>query len=47
LNEGSLQAARETLGVGSLAILADISNLADLDTMFATIKRIRAPDASL
>src|SRR6266481_6372614 len=33
LNEGSLQAAKETLGPGSLAILAD------LDTMFATIKR--------
>ena len=32
LNEGSLQAAKETLGPGSLAIRADISNLADLDT---------------
>src|SRR5438876_4061942 len=39
LNEGSLQAAKETLGLGSLAIRADVSNLADLDTMFATIKR--------
>src|SRR5229473_2270039 len=39
LNEGSLQAAKETLGPGSLAIRADVSNLADLDTMFATIKR--------
>src|SRR5258707_15221522 len=32
LNEGSLQAAKETLGPGSLAIRADVSNLADLDT---------------
>src|SRR3977135_1639274 len=39
LNEGSLQAAKETLGAGSLAVRADVSNLADLDTMFATIKR--------
>src|SRR5437667_1230924 len=39
LNEGSLQAAKETLGSGSLAIRADVSNLADLDTMFAAIKR--------
>jgi len=39
LNEGSLQAAKETLGAGSLAIRADVSNLPDLDTMFATIKR--------
>src|SRR3954468_20890429 len=39
LNEGSLQAAKEKLGVGSLAIRADVSNLTDLDTMFATIKR--------
>src|SRR3989449_11126772 len=39
LNEGSLQAAKETLGPGSLAIRADVSNLADLATMFATIKR--------
>jgi NAD(P)-dependent dehydrogenase (short-subunit alcohol dehydrogenase family) len=39
LNEGSLQAAKETLGAGSLAVRADVSNLTDLDRMFATIKR--------
>ena len=39
MNEGSLQAARETLGAGSLAVRADVSNLNDLDMMFATIKR--------
>ena len=39
LNEASLQAAKETLGPGSLAVHADVSNLTDLDTMFATIKR--------
>ena len=39
LNERSLQAAKETLGVGSLAVRADVSNLADLDAMFTTIKR--------
>src|SRR5260221_3328201 len=39
LNEGTLQAAMETLGDGSLAVRADVSNLPDLDTMFATIKR--------
>src|SRR6267154_1392678 len=39
LNEGSLQAAKGTLGAGSIAIRADVSKLADLDTMFATIKR--------
>src|SRR2546427_9562880 len=39
LNEGSLQAAKETLGPGSLAVRADVSNLPDLDTMFATVKR--------
>src|SRR5215813_6409542 len=39
LNEGLLQAAKETLGAGSLAVRSDVSNLADLDTMFATIKR--------
>src|SRR5258708_34792268 len=39
LNEGSLQRAKETLGAGSLAGRADVSNLTDLDTMFATIKR--------
>ena len=39
LNGGSLQATKETLGAGSLAVRADVSNLTDLDTMFATIKR--------
>src|SRR5262249_30848118 len=39
LNEGSLQAAKKALGAGSLAVRADVSNLTDLDTMFATIKR--------
>src|SRR5256885_16642778 len=39
LNEGSLQAAKKTLGAGSLAVRADVSNLTDLDTMFPTIKR--------
>ena len=39
LNERSLQAAGETLGAGRLAVRADVSNLIDLDTMFATIKR--------
>src|SRR5437667_335461 len=35
LNEGSLQAAKKTLGAGSLAVRADVSNLTDLDAMFA------------
>jgi NAD(P)-dependent dehydrogenase (short-subunit alcohol dehydrogenase family) len=39
LNEGALQAAKKTLGAGSLAVRADVSKLPDLDTMFATIKR--------
>src|SRR5207245_10673309 len=39
LNEESLQAAKETLGAGSLVVRADVSNRTDLDTMFATIKR--------
>src|SRR5262249_9845719 len=39
LNEGSLQAVKKTLGAGSLAVREDVSNLTDLDTMFATIKR--------
>src|SRR5215471_16859539 len=39
LNERTLQAAKGTLGAGSLAVSADVSKLADLDTMFATIKR--------
>ena len=41
LNEGTLQAAKEALGTRSLAVRADVSNLTDLDTMFATIKRER------
>src|SRR5258708_7143945 len=39
MNERSLQAAKETLGAGSLAVRADVTNLPDLDTMFATIER--------
>src|SRR5499426_2728741 len=39
LNERTLQATKKTLGAGSLAVRADVSKLADLDTMFATIKR--------
>src|SRR5438876_3688245 len=39
LNERTLQAAKETLGAGSLAVRADVSKLTDLDTMFATIMR--------
>src|SRR5881296_4063952 len=39
LNERTLQAAKGTLGAGSLAVRADVSNLPDLDTMYATIKR--------
>src|ERR1700741_4931003 len=35
----SLQAAKEPLRNGSLAIRADVSHLSDLDAMFATIKR--------
>src|SRR5260370_39821272 len=39
LNKGTLEAAKETLGAGSLDVRADVSNLTDLDTLFATIKR--------
>ena len=39
LNERTLEATKETLRAGSIAVRADVSNLADLDTMFATIKR--------
>src|SRR5262245_59251361 len=39
LNERTLEAAKGTLGAGSLAIRADVSKLAELDKMFATIKR--------
>ena len=39
LNEGTLRATKATLGAGSLAVRADVSDLRDLDTMFATIKR--------
>src|SRR3989442_13053532 len=43
LNERTLQAAKATLGAGSLAVRADVSNLSDLDTLFATIKREFGP----
>ena len=39
LNERTLQATREMLGARSLAVRADVSNLPDLDAMFATIKQ--------
>src|SRR5258706_16259482 len=39
LNERTLQEAKGTLGALSLAFRADVSNLPDLDAMFATIKR--------
>ncbi len=39
LNEGTLQATLNTLGAGSLAVRSDVTNLPDLDSMFATIKR--------
>ena len=39
LNEKTLQAAKELLRPASLAIRADVGNLADLDSMFATIKQ--------
>src|SRR5262249_3971723 len=39
LNERTLQATKDTLGARSLALRADVSNLHDLDTMFATLKR--------
>src|SRR5260221_7831996 len=39
LNERSLEAAKETLGAGSLAVRADVSNLRERDRMFATIER--------
>src|SRR5947209_18624348 len=39
LNEGSLQVAKKTLGAGSLAVRADVSNLTDLDRMFATVEQ--------
>src|SRR5262249_13960943 len=39
LNEKTLKAAQETLGAGSLAVRADVTNLADIDAMFTTIKR--------
>ena len=39
LNEKTLRAAQEVLGPGSLAIRADVSNIADLDAMFTTIKQ--------
>src|ERR1700740_666766 len=39
LNEESLQAAKETLGAGSLPVRAGVSNLHDLDPLYATIRR--------
>src|SRR5262245_409543 len=39
LNERTLQATKATLEAGSLAVRANVSNLPDLDTLFATIKR--------
>src|SRR5437899_2793948 len=39
LNERTLQATKEKLGARSLALRADVSDLSDLDTMFATIRR--------
>src|SRR6266446_6158381 len=39
LNERTLQATKETLGARSLAIRADVSNLSDLETLFATIRQ--------
>jgi NAD(P)-dependent dehydrogenase (short-subunit alcohol dehydrogenase family) len=39
LNEKTLQAAKESLGARSLAVRADVSNVADLESMFATIKQ--------
>jgi NAD(P)-dependent dehydrogenase (short-subunit alcohol dehydrogenase family) len=39
LNEQTLQATQKTLKAGSLAIRTDVSNLADLDRMFAMIRR--------
>src|SRR5262247_907123 len=39
LNERTLRATKETLGPRGLALRADVSNLRDLDTMFATIRR--------
>ena len=39
LNEQTLGACKESLRAGSLAVRADVSNLADLDTMFASIER--------
>ena len=39
LNERTLRATKETLGPRSLALRANVSDLSDLDTMFATIRR--------
>jgi len=39
LNEKTLRVAAESLGARSLAVRADVSNLIDLDRMFAAIKR--------
>src|SRR6185295_7169560 len=39
LNQRTLQATKERLGARSLAVRADVSDLGDLDTMYATIGR--------
>src|SRR6267154_2588615 len=39
MNERTLPVTKKMLGAGSLAVRADVSDLTDLDTMFATIKR--------
>src|SRR5258705_13938468 len=39
LNEGALQAAKETLGGGNLPVRAGVNNLTELDTKFAPIQR--------
>src|SRR5882672_1261001 len=44
LNEQTLRATKETLGAGSLAVRADVSNLPDLDMMFRHDQAgVRAP----
>src|SRR5438445_493793 len=45
LNEKTLKAAQETLGAGSLAVRADVSNLADLDAMFGRFSGEEQGDA--
>ena len=38
LNEGTLQATKETLGAGSLAVRAGVRGPPDLDTMFNSMR---------